>query len=159
MMNLNEFGKEIHNNAIEHGFWDKPRLTEEVLTLIVSEWIEAFEEYRAGRSNVWYNEDGKPEGICVELIDGVIRVLDYCAADSYPVSFMEPLPVLKDYLSTIDFSTFTYRLIELTMTRCFSACVEYVYAYCEINNIDTDALLIEKHEYNKTRPYKHNKKC
>ena len=131
-MNLNEWAKIIHQNAVEHGWWESERELPEILMLIVSELSEALEEYRAGRPMVWYEcaSDGKPcvdercieflkgecvidergrkpEGIAIEVIDALIRILDWCGKE----------------------------------------------------NIDVDALVRIKHEYNRTRPYKHGKIC
>ena len=75
-----------------------------------SEVSEALEEYRNGRlpTEVYTGNNGKTEGIPIELADVIIRVLDYCG-----------------------------------------------YA-----GIDIDATISQKHEYNKTRPYRHGgKKC
>lgn len=131
-MNLNDWAREIHANAVEHGWWESDRPLPEVLMLIVSELSEALEEARAGRPMVWHacawdgepcNEDSvcdhlvgdecnvgdrleKPEGIAVEIIDALIRILDWCGKEG----------------------------------------------------LDVEALVSEKHEYNKSRPYKHGKK-
>ena len=132
-MTLNEWAKEIHDNAVAHGWWEDDRSLSEILMLIVSELAEALEEARAGRPMVWHmctydgkpcdvddctageDDDGdcavgrryeKPEGIAVEVIDALIRILDWCGKEG----------------------------------------------------LDVDALVREKHEYNKTRPYKHGKK-
>ena len=133
-MNMNEWAKEIHANAVAHGWWESERELPEILMLIVSELSESLEEYRAGRSMVWHacmfdgepcSEDDikcrywvngecsagyceqKPEGIAVEVIDALIRILDWCGKEG----------------------------------------------------LDVEALVKEKHEYNKTRPYKHGKIC
>lgn len=110
MTGINEVAKQIHENAVDHGWWDEERGFPEVLALIHSEVSEALEEYRNGHlpTEVYTGNNGKPEGIPIELADVIIRVLDYCG-----------------------------------------------YA-----GIDIDAAISQKHEYNRTRPYRHGgKKC
>lgn len=105
MTNLNDLAKDVHKNAVEHGWWEEDRSFGEIIALCHSELSEALEEYRNGKSNV-YMVNGKPEGIGVELADCIIRILDYCAKE----------------------------------------------------DIDIDYLVEFKHEYNKSRPYRHGGK-
>lgn len=112
-MNLNEFAKEIHENAKAHGFWDEPRPFDELCALMISELAEALEEARAGRPMEWYackcSREGKepcdeqkcllegrhwkscsefnpkPEGIAVEMADCAIRILDYLGRIEYDI--------------------------------------------------------------------------
>lgn len=132
-MNINEFAKEVHQNAVEHGWWDESRTVGEIIALCHSELSEALEEYRAGRPMIWYQclstdqvvpcvkercpdwkygvceidaIEKKPEGIAVELADCIIRILDYLGKEG----------------------------------------------------VDVEAVLAEKHAYNKTRPYRHGGK-
>lgn len=75
---------EIHLNSKAHGFWDDDRSTAETIALCHSELSEALEEARNGNP-LYYEENGKPEGIATEMIDCVIRILDFLAYENVDV--------------------------------------------------------------------------
>lgn len=125
---LNELAKEIHANAVAHGWWDEERSFGDIVALCHSELSEALEEYRNERPLAYVYQDRgddssdpvemvtnpdvwqlkrKPEGIAVEMIDCIIRILDWCDKEG----------------------------------------------------VDVDKLLYAKHEYNRTRPYRHGGKA
>lgn len=130
-MNLTEFAKEVHENAVTHGWWEKGVSFGEIIALCHSELSEALQEYRnkmpmeykkctfdgnmCEKDNCAAYETGscdgelafdKPEGTAVELADCILRILDYCGKEG----------------------------------------------------IDIERILTEKHEYNKSRPYRHGGK-
>ena len=139
MTSLNDLAAQIHANAVAHGWWDEPRSFGEIVALCHSELSEALEEYRNRRPMFYYpcntgrvccEEDNrgdcgsrvynpetphifctalseKPEGAAVEMIDCIIRILDWCGHEG----------------------------------------------------VDVDFLLMAKHKYNTTRPYRHGGKA
>lgn len=196
-MDLNEFAKKVHANAVAHGWWDTERDPAEIIALIHSEWSEALEEYRAGRPMVWYavNADcqmygdrpviyseicetnncdagHKPEGIAVELIDGCIRILDFAAHEKVSLEFreIEPLqPTLLILIADLHYYTsFALNAIEKSgkiiapsyISVWLGAAVYEAFRYIRAQWLDPEKIMLEKHKYNKTRPYRHGgKKC
>lgn len=76
---INDWAREIHGVAIAHGFWEKEPSFGDVCSLIHSEVSKAYEEYRK-KARMFFIEDGKPEGVAIELVDVVLSVLDYLEA-------------------------------------------------------------------------------
>ena len=106
-MNINELAKEVHDNAVARGEWNKPPVLPEALCLIHAELSAALREYQEGAPLIYgtcalAKEDCKywaicdnvgdpgvegaiegpckPEGIAVELADVILRTLDLMAA-------------------------------------------------------------------------------
>ena len=88
-MPLNELAKEIHQDNIDRGFYEKPREVGTELMLIVSELSEALEAFRKDKfvnredlNNHLFNKDHFREKIKDtfedEIADALIRILDMC---------------------------------------------------------------------------------
>lgn len=96
-MKLNEYAHEVHENAVAHGWYDRPVEFPEVAAMIHSEISEALAEYREGSPLIYgccgfpgamceheekcdrepEERTCKPEGLAVELCDAVMRIFDY----------------------------------------------------------------------------------
>lgn len=216
-MKIAELARQVHENAVAHGWWEENREFPEINALIHSEWSEALEEARAGRPMRYYvaELDGrcweafkcnpvirfgeclgqnsadeplkggcpwrhsKPEGIAVELIDGCIRILDYLGkinaefhdsdnaestieglySESNVAKVPDKLPVLVAFLHQYTASALL-KYDDLIYADTFSllGAMAAALSWVKKQGLDPLAILLEKHEYNKTRPYKHGKK-
>lgn len=206
-MNLNKFMQKVHRNAVDHGFWDGERNITETTALIHSEWSESLEEYRKDRPMHYYDvesscvdcynrpfmmqeiceanhceENKKPEGIAVELLDGCIRILDLigsygckCCSDT----IQELIDITREgnplFTKDIPLPTLVCALHKLTAEATDRAlfptdkahvivplemAMGLVFHWLSENGVDPEKLMLEKHEYNKSRPYKHGgKEC
>lgn len=87
-MTISELVQEIHTNARKHGWWDEDRSFGDVIALCHSELSEALEEYRAGHmpTEIYFSNDGKPEGVPIELADCIIRIFDYCGQKNIDIN-------------------------------------------------------------------------
>ena len=95
--------KDVHANAVAHGWWEEPREDGTLIALIMSEAAEALEALRKGNGP----DEHCPQfsGAEVELADVIIRIMDMAEARGWNIA----------------------------------------------------GAIVAKHEYNKTRPYKHGK--
>jgi len=200
-MNWNECALAVHQNAVEHGWWDKERDAAEIFALIHSELSEALEEYRNARPMIYYpcnaggvcvddrreenvscgsriynpeNPDApcsakskKPEGIAVELADCVIRILDYCGKEQINIGGelserragfdSYTLPVLVNACHCLIAGAYEK---EKETPVYFAECIAVIRFWCEENGVELEEIIGIKHEYNKSRPYRHGgKKC
>lgn len=119
----------------------------------------------------------KPEGFAAELIDVVLRLLDAAAAWGEALYVYAPTDIIWDAytnreiksLSLPELVTFLHRIVaEIDINRAngedlsdangMGYPISLVFAWLRAQGIGPEALMREKHEYNKTRPYRHGGK-
>lgn len=180
---LNQLRDEIHQNAVEHGWWEEERSYAEIIALCHSELSEALEEYRNNMPMAYYyGQDGilrqqviktdienangrKPEGIAIELADCIIRILDYCGYKG--IDIQEALDWRKagnDTYTLPELVTQCHFLISMAFSHTptqdlyFAECINLIQFWCKENGIDLNEMIRIKHEYNKNRPFRHGGK-
>lgn len=126
----------------------------------------------------------KPEGIMIELIDGCIRILDFIGYKGWTIpEVWDTVEKLMECAKQIQYNCFEIRAentslpalvrflhwytaeyemneeISDSMLSLLEA-VGVVFLWIKTQGDDPEGLLTMKHEYNKTRPYKHGgKRC
>lgn len=141
---LNELTAEIHANAKAHGWWDEPRSFGEIVALCHAELSEALEEYRDGRPMMYYNCASEQDchanccGVCGEA-EPVKRF------GKVSTALIAPLCVECD------------RKPEGIATE-MADCIIRILDWCGQMGVDIGEVIRIKHEYNKTRPYRHGGK-
>ena len=182
-MDFSEAVKEVHAVAVAHGWWDDDRDPREAIALMHSELSEALEEARAGRPMLYSNPEKpeKIEGIGVELIDCVIRVMDFMGR--YDIEYIpkslrptfdtadDPLPILVCTLHAMLSTLFglcapdstdvgididTGKITdEYSVGFVMSDVIDTIFGWLRNHGASPESIFREKAEYNKSRPYKH----
>lgn len=187
-MNWNEFAKEVHQVAVEHGWYDRKPSFAEMAVNFHAELSEAVEEYRKGSPMVYCDGMGtdcvgfcsgveclkkksgrKLEGVAVELADCILRILDTLAEAGVDIERVITYPIVgADIITTIArchqeisdaYTIFASRYTkEEGAYQCLIRCIGDIMGWAKGNGVDMEAILRAKHEHNKTRPYRHGGK-
>jgi len=141
-MNLNELAKEIHRNAVDHGWWEEKRTFGDIISLCHSELSEALEEYRKGfKPDVIYFCCNQNPAINVPCVFKE-NELSYC-------------PYAEVKQGDCEYRDRKPEGIPIELADCIIRILDY----CAYTGIDIDKAIQIKHEYNKTRPYRHGGKA
>lgn len=138
-------------------------------------YIVKSEEIKAISPEQYQLNGEKPEGIAVELADAVIRILDYMdemvldylpdADEIYkdiPLNFGEFIALchsdITDAYNRSRMGEGKYYEKIIGISAALSVCISRIDAFCESCGLDLSQVIALKHEYNKTRPYRHGGK-
>lgn len=140
-MNINELIQKVHQNAKDHGWWDEPRSMAELLCLIHSEVSEALEEDRNHRKPGETYYSGKS--------NSSMRM----GSMSFSTLFSET--------PRIDFDSTGEKIMIAKPEGIPSELADIVIRVmdiCGMYGIDLEKAILEKMEYNRTRPMRHGGK-
>lgn len=132
-ISLNDFAREVHVNAVKHGWWEQEAPFAQIIALCHAELSEALEEEREGNPSIYYicPYDKVP---CADEFAkvrcGRIKMPDACKADGPQGKAIE-----------------------------MADCILRILDYCNKEGIDIEQALEIKHVYNQGRPYKHGGKA
>lgn len=126
-------------------------------------------------------KDEKPEGVAIELADCIIRVLDYFGKEELDVDALmqEAMKAVmcdvpgRIYAATLGDCISRWHLLLSLAYACWckasgthASALRMARCVCEIlawgkvtDGVDFEMILDIKHEYNKTRPYRHGGKA
>lgn len=184
-MNISDLQKEAHAIAKEKGWWDTPRSVGELIALCHSDLSEALREvsyvsYGCPLTEIYDESPSKPAGFPIELADLIIRVADIAefqelslvGLDNF-LSRWEEQRISKicvdqsigDWivdchadLSQAYIAGSLYGITSSSYVLHLEYLISRVKSLCKTFNIDLDAAIKLKMEYNKTRPYRHGGK-
>lgn len=100
---IHEWQDNSHILAVQKGWYQNrdPKSADchvTMLALIAGEVFEAIEEVRDGGRIVYTGENGKPEGVGIELADVLLRLFDY--AEFCGIDLQEMLETKHEYNKT-----------------------------------------------------------
>ena len=131
--------KDIHENAIKHGWYEEDRSFGDLIALVHTEASEALEEYRNGRgfNEIYYADNGKP------YEKSFIKFLCYkLSSKKKKLEIERNVPARKPEGIPIELADVVIRVMDM----------------CEHYGIDLWAAIERKNAYNRTRPHKHGGK-
>jgi len=158
---------EIHKLANENGWYSNgKRGRKELLALMHSEVAEALEDYRRGNMLTTIDNPAddagdpvidlmgdpqvpKPVGFPSEIADIVIRAFDFKGAEKRKQIADDACDPVIDLLQDVN-KFIAMGDIDTAIALC--------YVIAARQGFDLDQEVIRKHEFNKTRPYRHNGK-
>lgn len=173
-----------HSMSVEKGWWDGEREHNEIDALIHTELAEATEAYREGKMEMYFHENGKPDGFVVEMADVVIRACDELGRIGYksevdddvisncynhasksdfgkPIQIVNRLHILVADCSKsgdVESSIAGKHGLSSIRARTLEAVIVGCFTACHLFGLDIHSAIEAKLSYNATRPHRHGGK-
>lgn len=169
-MKILELQKEIHQNAVDKGFYEdlSPHVPTDVTAraaLVHSEISEALEDVRKANMTRTILASGKPVGFPSEIADTAIRIMDHAEflgidlERQYVRDNRADETVEHTELRTaVDYSCGLGQMHEALVMGDLMCVLDWCYTMAFNAGFDLYDAVVEKHEYNLTRERKHGDK-
>lgn len=181
MVNLNKLAAELHEAAVQKGFWDVEDAEIKHIAKMHSELSEALQEDRCGRPMLYVDDievmdritdpamfDGrKPEGVAAELADFVMMVLDWAAARGIMLPDVDAIFHYDSCVPDASLPELVRNMHEgvVTIDNGFIAREDVAFAsipymvneWLKARGIDLWQIVQLKMEYNRSRPKLHGR--
>jgi len=138
-VNINELQKKIYHVAKDHGWHDRENTVPEIVALLHTEISELMEEYRKGHNPKYVYYSGKSKERHVSGFNDGYHDLIYTASRPCVIGL---IAVDKPEGIASELADIFIRVLDAA----------------EMWGIDLEPHVIEKINYNETRPYKHGNK-
>lgn len=164
-MNHLQLAKEIHENAVNKGFWEMDSNQDEKIMLIITELSEAVESHRkdqwANREEFHTNESHPDsfqknikDSVEDELADAYIRCLDFLYR--YKKEHFEVHPIIGNWSG--NFAADIFKIVRTAISEYdIEGCTGCIESLCASLEIDLEWHVKQKMKYNAQREYKHGK--
>lgn len=136
---INTYIEDAHKNAVNHGWWDKPKSEGDLLALLHSEISEVLEEHRDHRKP---NETYFSGSVKVDQLGDVVMIAKSKIKGNKVRTVYGDIQCDKPEGIPSELADVVIRIFDM----------------CGYYGIDLETAIIEKMMYNKTRPYKHGGK-
>lgn len=127
-MTIKELTADIHQNAKDHGWWDENRSFGDIIALCHSELSESLEEYRRKKPMIYFRVDAYENAAIGDCVEETDLTLWNGA-----------------------------QKLEGIATE-MADCIIRILDWAGKEEIDMESIIEMKHQYNKTRSYRHGNK-
>ena len=172
MIDLNKLAAELHEAAVEKGFWSVDNAKEKHVAKWRGELGEVIQADRMGMMYEVERDGAKPEGVAAELADFVMMALDLFAVvddgDAFDVigerkyteKYTEKIETAQLYTLVNSLYTAAEMITCHSNERTFTGmvfCVRAPEIWLKARGYDLWELIREKMAYNKSRPALHGR--
>ena len=173
-MNYNDLAAKSHENAVNHGFWDRKVSNEHCLMLVITEIAEMVEAHRISRkaNTEAYNEIPNEQigferfiknTLEDEMADIVIRLADLAGALGVDFIKMQPCRYYRSF-GMFSFTENAFALCKglskdtIGIKKRIQFGLDYAFNWAKYENINLEWYVRQKMQYNDGRPALHGKK-